>query len=151
MQQLPGSLRVEKLDGRCVNMTTSSRWVRLGLVPDPRGELVFAEVGTHVPFPIARIFIVRGIGRGVERGRHAHRRTSEIVFCVEGEVLVHLDDGVHQEEFILDSPANGVVVDPMVWISYKGIARSSILTVLASRPFDEADYIRNRDTFLKAV
>lgn len=134
-----------------MNMSISSRRVDLGQALDPKGELVFAEVGTHVPFTIARFFVVRGIGKGVERGGHAHRRTSELLICVEGELLIILNDGLQQEEFILNSPTNGIYVDPMVWISYRGLAVSSILTVLASTPFDETDYIRDCDTFRKVI
>jgi hypothetical protein len=40
---------------------------------------------------------------------------------------------------------------PMVWRVIDDFSSGAVCLVLASTPFDEADYIRDHATFLKAV
>ncbi|HET7697878.1 MAG TPA: WxcM-like domain-containing protein [Vicinamibacterales bacterium] len=120
---------------------------RLVLVDDLRGSLSAAEVGTHVPFPPARYFIVFDVPGKDVRGEHAHRRCQQFLVCVRGSVNVVVDDGVHSEEIVLAEPNLGLYLPPMVWaIQYKYSA-DALLLVLASDPYDPDDYIRDYDAF----
>jgi len=59
------------------------------------------------------------------------------------------DDGLHREQFLLDSPEKAVYIPPMVWaLQYKHSA-DAVLLVLASDYYDPDDYIRDYAEFLK--
>ena len=120
-------------------------WMVLDFRVDDRGELIVAETGRHVPFSIERVFVVRGIRAGVRRGGHAHRTTSELIFCTEGSVLLSLEHHDRNESILLDSAKKAVVIKPKTWITFKGLAKESSCTVLASTRYAEDDYIRRRE------
>jgi hypothetical protein len=62
-----------------------------------------------------------------------------------------MDDGIRNEEIILDRPEIGVLVPPMVWTEVSGIRADSVLLVLASHVYDSADYIRDYAVFLQII
>ena len=71
--------------------------------------------------------------------------------CVTGACAVVVDDGEHRLEVALDRPNRGVYVPPMVWATQYKYTRDAVLLVLASHPYDAADYIRNYEEFLAAL
>jgi hypothetical protein len=61
------------------------------------------------------------------------------------------DDGATRQEFVLDSPALGLHLPPLVWgIQYK-YTPDALLAVFASDHYDPDDYIRDYDAFLREV
>jgi len=127
------------------------RAIELPVVPDRQGDLAFAEGESHVPFPIARVFYVYGVPAEAARGGHAHRTLEQAVFCLAGTMEIVVDDGERQRRFELDDPRRGVYLPPMVWHDIGGFRAGTVYFALASAEFDEADYIRDRAEFLRAV
>lgn len=62
-----------------------------------------------------------------------------------------LDDGKTQETVRLDSPSRGVWIGPGIWHVMKNFTPDCVLLVFADAHYDEADYIRDYDEFLKQV
>lgn len=60
-----------------------------------------------------------------------------------------LDNGNERVETWLDSPTNGLLIDGLVWREMHDFSEDCILLVLASEHYDESDYIRDYDEFLK--
>ena len=115
---------------------------------DMRGKLSVGEVPADVPFTPQRFFLVHGVPSGETRGAHAHRACEQFLVCIAGACSVVVDDGTHRAEVRLDSPGLGLYLPHMVWgIQYKYTA-DAVLLVLASLPYDSADYIRDYDTWL---
>jgi len=122
---------------------------RLPLVDDLRGSLTFGEIERHVPFAVKRYFAVFGVTSEEVRGEHAHRSLHQFLTCVHGSCRLVADDGLHREQFLLDSPEKAVYIPPMVWaLQYKHSA-DAVLLVLASDYYDPDDYIRDYAEFLK--
>lgn len=115
---------------------------------DPRGSLVAIEGGSDIPFEIARVYYLFGIGSGAERGFHAHRALDQWAVCVAGSCLVTVDDGRERQDIRLHSPDLGLRIGPMVWHEMRDFSPDCVLMVLAAAPFDEADYIRDYQQFL---
>jgi len=130
------------------------RGVRLHVmreVRDARGDLCAAEVGRDVPFPVRRSFLVYNVPSAETRGEHAHHRCAQFLMAVRGSLRVAVDDGVAREEFSLHQPNLGLVLPPMVWAAQYRYSADAVLLVLASDPYDPADYIRDYAEFLRAV
>jgi UDP-2-acetamido-3-amino-2,3-dideoxy-glucuronate N-acetyltransferase len=124
---------------------------RLGRARDLRGSLSAAEFGDDLPFTPRRLFMVYDVPDERVRGEHAHRVCHQFLICAAGSVSVVVDDGTHTAEVELDSPDVGLHIPPMVWgIQYK-FSAEAILLVLASHPYDPADYIRDYDEFRALV
>ncbi len=121
---------------------------RLPLVDDVRGLLSFGEIRQHIPFEIRRYFLVFGVSSRHVRGEHAHRNLHQFLICVHGRCSVVADDGINRQEFLLDSPAVGIHIPPMVWAVQYKYSPDAVLLVLASDFYNAADYIRDYAEFL---
>ncbi|MGA9315632.1 MAG: WxcM-like domain-containing protein [Solirubrobacteraceae bacterium] len=115
---------------------------------DLRGSLVSAEVGDHIPFEPLRYFTVMAVPSKDIRGAHAHRLCEQFLVCQVGQVAVVVDDGEVREEVLLDDPGMGLYLPPLVWGIQYHYTPDALLLVLASRPYEPEDYIRDYDEFL---
>lgn len=120
-------------------------------VADARGRLLIGELDRHVPFVVRRFFIATDIPQGVARGGHAHRTIEQFAVCLRGSVTMILDDGTNREAIGLSSPGSGIYIPAMVWDEQQRFSADALLLVLASKEYDEADYVRNYDDFRRLV
>lgn len=86
---------------------------------------------------------------GVRRGYHAHKNLKQILFCVHGSCKVLLDDGLIKETVLLDKPYEGLYIENDIWREMFDFSEDAVLMVLASEHYNELDYIRDYDEFLK--
>jgi len=121
---------------------------RLPGAKDLRGSLSFGEVDRQVPFEVKRYFLVFDVTSEHIRGEHAHRTLHQFLVCVAGRCNVVIDDGTSRHEVVLDSPAKGLYIPPMVWATEYKFTRDAVLLVLASEHYDAEDYIRDYEDFL---
>ena len=118
---------------------------------DDRGQLVALEESKEVPFKIKRVYYMYDTGEGVRRGFHAHKCLEQILICVHGSCKILLDNGTEKEIVPLDKPYEGLYVSNDMWREMYDFSPDAVLMVLASELYDEADYIRDYDTFLEYV
>lgn len=116
---------------------------------DGRGGLCVAELGGALPFPVRRAYWLHSTARGARRGFHAHRQLRQLCVCLSGSVTFRLDDGSGESVVSLDSPSRGLLLGPGVWREMGDFAPGAVLLVLADAEYDEADYIREREAFLR--
>lgn len=121
--------------------------VRHRAIADARGALVALEAGREVPFGIARAYWVYGVDPASPRGFHAHRALHQWAVCVAGSCRMRLSDGHEWREAVLDSPDLALHIGPMIWHEMHDFAPGTVLLVLASAAYDEADYIRDFSAF----
>jgi dTDP-4-dehydrorhamnose 3,5-epimerase-like enzyme len=127
------------------------QWVKFPALGDDRGSLVALEGNRSVPFDIKRVYYIFRTQSGVARGFHAHKALKQVAACVTGKCKMLLDNGTEKTEVWLDSPTKGVVIEPMVWHEMHDFSPDCVLLVLASEHYDESDYIRDYEGFIKAV
>ncbi len=118
---------------------------------DNRGQLVSLEEYTDIPFEIKRVYYMYDTIEGVVRGHHAHKNLQQILFCVHGSCKVLLDNGKEKKIVPLEKPYEGLYVANNMWREMYDFSPDAVLMVLASEPYNEADYIRDYDEFLKFV
>lgn len=118
---------------------------------DNRGTLIALEQNKNIPFEIKRVYYMFDTKPGVRRGYHAHKCLKQILICVHGECKILLDNGHEQEIVHLDRPNKGLIVESNMWREMFDFSEDAVLMVLASELYDEDDYIRNYDNFLKYV
>jgi UDP-2-acetamido-3-amino-2,3-dideoxy-glucuronate N-acetyltransferase len=121
--------------------------VDLAQAIDMRGNLNAAEVHKHISFAPQRVFTVSGVTSEKVRGEHAHRECEQFLMCVSGSVNAIVDDGIQREEYVLDKPNLGLYMPSMIWGTQYKYSPGAVLLVLASLPYDPADYIRDYSTF----
>lgn len=121
-------------------------------ITDPRGNLTFIEGGgRHVPFDIKRVYYLYDVPGGAERGGHGHKALHQLIIAMSGSFDVVLDDGNEKKRFHLNRSYYGLYVCPMIWRELDNFSSGSVCMVLASNLYDEEDYYRDYDSFIKAV
>lgn len=124
------------------------RWVELPKRTDQRGTLTI--VGhDDIPFSVARLFYVRNVPAGLERGGHAHRVTEQFLIAISGAFSLDLTDGKRTRSFRLEDPDRGIYVPPMIWDRLYDFTPDGLCLVLASTQYAEADYIRRWEDFAR--
>lgn len=116
-----------------------------------KGQLSFFEAGVDIPFQIKRIYYTYDVPAGEQRGGHAHHNLHQLLICSSGKIEIVLFDGFEEKRCILDDPSKGLYVPNMTWHDMIWLEEGSVLMVAASDYYDEADYIRDYDTFLEVA
>jgi len=119
---------------------------------DERGQLVALEEFKDIPFRIKRVYYMYDTLEGVVRGFHAHKSLEQILICIHGSCKIRLDNGRGEKKVIpLEKPYEGLYVSNDMWREMFDFSPDAVLMVLASELYDEADYIRDYDEFLKYI
>jgi UDP-2-acetamido-3-amino-2,3-dideoxy-glucuronate N-acetyltransferase len=118
---------------------------------DKRGDLVSVDFEKQLPFLPKRFFSTFNVPNSVVRGSHAHYECEQVLVALKGQVLVSLTNGSDTEEILLSSPSIGLFLPSMVWGTQESLDSSSVLGVFASHAYDDADYIKNYDQYLREV
>lgn len=134
-------------NGTRIAKTNLSYTIEIPKVTD-EAYLAFAEGKKHVPFDIKRIYYIYETNDNAIRGRHAHHKTKQVLFCLKGKIKIILDNGNQREEIVLDKPNKGIFLDKMMWHEMADFKKESVLLVLASKYYAEEDYIRDYNSFL---
>ena len=115
-------------------------------------SLSFGEVNVHIPFEIKRFYYIYDFCKtGITRGGHAHKSLEQVLFCLTGKFLLRLDDGETKQDVELLEPKNGIFVGPSLWHDMVEISPGTVIMAVASDLFDESDYIRDYQQFLRYI
>lgn len=125
--------------------------IDLGKINFAEGNLTVIENNSAFPFDVKRIFYLYDIAGGESRGAHAHKACHQFLIAASGSFEVSLDDGKFKRQVFLNRPDLGLHILPGVWASEVNFSSGSICLVLASHKYDEADYIRDYETFLEVI
>lgn len=118
---------------------------------DYRGSLVALEEMKDVPFEVKRVYYAFDTKPGVVRGNHAHKSLEQLMVCVKGSLKLTLDDGTDRQSIVLDNPYEGVYIANNMWREMSDFSDDCVMMVFASKFYDENDYIRDYDEFLRFV
>ena len=125
--------------------------IDLPKISDPRGNLSFIEGGQHIPFEIKRVYYLYDVPGGSDRGSHAHKSLHQFIVAMSGSFDVVLNDGNQKRRFHLNRSYYGLYMCPMMWRDLDNFSSGAVCMVLASSHYDQADYIRDYQEFLKMI
>ena len=118
---------------------------------DERGKLISLESNRSVPFEIKRVYWIYDTLPNEERGFHAHKNMEQIIVAMDGACEFVLDDGKSRESVWLNRPDLGLYIGKNMWREMRNFSYGCKLMVLASDYYNEEEYIRNYNQFLKVV
>lgn len=116
---------------------------------DSRGNLSFIEQNNHVPFEIKRTYWVYDVPGGEERWGRAFYKSEEFIISLSGSFDVVLDDGIEKKTFTLNRSYYGLYIPSGIWRVLDNFSTNSVALVISSTMYDEKDYIRRYDEFIK--
>jgi hypothetical protein len=127
-----------------------SRLHRLPHFDDPRGSIVVNQAPDNLPFIPTRLFQVFDVPPGELRGDHAHRRCHQLVMALTGSVLVIAEDVHGRYRVELDAPDLALHIPPLTWAIQLEFSPEARILVLASEPYDRAEYLDDYEEFSAA-
>lgn len=119
-------------------------------IGDPTlGYISVAEFENRIPFEIKRAFWAYFTPDSVIRGKHAHHQTEMVLIAVAGKIEITTEmHNKKPEVFVLENPNEGLYLPKLCWHTMK-YSHNSVQLVLASSFYNESDYIRDYNEFLK--
>ena len=132
-----------------VNRVFDCSLLELPKIENRLGNITPIENSKEIPFDIKRIFYLYDIPGGKDRGAHAHKKCHQLLIAASGSFEVQLDDGNVKKTVLLNQPYIGLHIPPGIWASEVNFSSGAICLVLASHEYDESDYIRDYEEFLK--
>lgn len=125
--------------------------IYLEKIGDRKGSVTPVSNNQEIPFEIKRVFYLYDIPGGESRGAHAHKECHQFLVAASGSFEVLLDDSITKRQVLLNRPDLGLHIPPGIWASELNFSSGSICLVLASHEFNEQDYLRNYDDYLKYI
>ena len=124
-------------------------FIKLPKYLDERGNLSVIEECKDIPFKIERSYWIYDVPGGEHRGGHAYQENQEFIVAMSGSFDVILDDGHEKQTFHLNRSYYGLFVPKGMWREMENFSTNSLALVLSSTKYDENDYIRDYEEFLK--
>jgi dTDP-4-dehydrorhamnose 3,5-epimerase-like enzyme len=123
--------------------------INLPKIEDQRGNLSFLESNSHIPFTIKRTYWIYDVAGGQTRGGHAFKKQKEFIIALSGSLDIEISDGITEKIFSLNRSYFGLYIPEGYWRQMKNFSTNSLAIVLASTYFNEDDYIRDYNSYLK--
>lgn len=114
------------------------------------GNIAVVE-NSVVPFDIKRVYYLYDIPSSAQRGGHSHKKLQQVLIAISGSFDVVLNDGKIQKVVTLNKPDKGLLIEINIWRELQNFSSGAVCLVLASTVYEEADYIRNYEEFLKST
>lgn len=134
-----------------MNLHEKYQLLQFAELGDDRGNLVVVEGNIDIPFEIKRVFYIYDSDSDVIRGKHANRKTEFVLINISGTSKVKIDDGNETTIVELNRPRIGLYLSKNLWKEMFDFSENSLLLVLASEHYDDTEYIRDYDEFLKEI
>ena len=127
----------------------SAQIIELPKILDKRGNLSIIEEFKNIPFKIERTYWIYDVPGGESRGGHAYRENEEFIVALSGSFDMVLDDGNNKKIFSLNRSYYGLYVPKGLWREMNNFSTNSLALILSSTVYEEKDYIRDYNEFLK--
>ncbi|WP_431244622.1 sugar 3,4-ketoisomerase [Flavobacterium sp. P21] len=123
--------------------------LKIPVVEDLSGNLAFIQNGV-LPFEFKRVYYLFDVPSTAFRGGHSHIEQHEVLIALSGSFEVIVNDGKDKKSYLLNKPNIGLHLPKGIWRELENFSSGSVCLVLASDVFEETDYIRDYETFLKS-
>ncbi|MDR6733861.1 FdtA/QdtA family cupin domain-containing protein [Sphingobacterium sp. 2149] len=127
----------------------SIRIIDLPQVLDKRGNLSFFENCDQIPFEIKRTYWIYDVPGGETRGSHAFKEQQEFIVALSGSFDICIHDGNKECRYAMNRSYYGLYIPRMMWRKIDNFSTNSLALIVSDRQFDDTDYIRDFEEFLK--
>jgi hypothetical protein len=123
--------------------------IHLPRIHNRAGNITPVTNFTNIPFAIKRVYYLYDIPGGESRGAHGHKSLEQLIIAASGSFDITIDDGKNKKTVQLSRPYVGLHLKPGLWRDISNFSSGAICLVLASEHYNEKDYIRDYQEFLR--
>jgi hypothetical protein len=123
--------------------------IQLPKIQNRAGNITPIHNNIETPFSTQRVYYLYDVPGGESRGAHAHRNLEQLIIAASGSFDITIDDGRDKKTVQLNRPYVGFYLKPGMWRELSNFSSGAICLVLASAPYEAADYIRDYTEFLE--
>jgi UDP-2-acetamido-3-amino-2,3-dideoxy-glucuronate N-acetyltransferase len=116
---------------------------------DERGSLMPFDLENQALIPYKRIFCTADLIQGEMRGSHAHKKQTQLLFVIQGEFKITFENKNEKGEVVLNNMSAGIEIPPITWSTQTPTQKHSVLLVFSSDRYEEVEYIRDYNEFIK--
>lgn len=132
--------------------TNKPQLIHLPKIQDVRGNLTFIQHPDQLPFEIKRVFWIYDVPGGETRGGHALKSQHELIVSLSGSFDVVITYPDHStERFTLNRSYFGLYIPSSHWRHMENFSTNSVSLHLCDGFFDEDEYMRDIETYLKPM
>ncbi len=126
--------------------------IKISTFKSSQGNLSIIDKKNNIPFEVKRIFYIYNIPQNTQRGGHAHKSLEQFIWVINGQLeIITFSKNDVKKKFVLDSPNIGLYIPELTWSYQLTKSFNTIYCVAASDYYDENEYIRDWEDFIKEV
>ena len=110
-----------------------------------KSDIIILNNLKEISFKVKRFFYINTDIKE-ERGRHAHKKCNQIIFCLKGKIKITLDNGKKKKLIFTVKKGLGIKIPNKIW-SEQIYEKNSSAIILCDQIYKENDYIRNYDEY----
>ena len=126
---------------------TDCRLLSFQKIESEAGSLSVLNGEEHLPFVPQRVYYIYDLPAGAQRGGHAHKSLDQVLIPINGSFEVKIYDGQKHNTILLNNPNTGLHIKAGIWRELSNFSEGAICLTLASKKYDESDYIREQKLF----
>lgn len=135
----------EKID--FIGSTVDSCTIRTESAQDAGGSGIWLR---SIRCSSPRIYYLFDVPECAERGGHAHMRLYQQLVIAAGSCELYINDGVRSRHTVMTPQSGTIEIVPGIWRELKGFKEGTVVFVIASEKYDEADYFRDYTEYVTA-
>ncbi|MDW5288839.1 FdtA/QdtA family cupin domain-containing protein [Formosa sp. PL04] len=120
--------------------------IEIPKIKEARGNIAVIEKDC-IPFEIKRVYYLYDVPSDASRGGHAHKTLYQFLVPLSGSFEIRVKDGKNERLITMNKPDIGLLIVPGIWREIENFSSGSVCLVLASKEFDEEDYIREFEDY----
>ena len=125
-----------------------NHYLELKKFSDPETATLASLEFSSLPFAPKRIYWIQDFTPQAVRGNHSHKELTQIFIMLSGQLTLEVFKGTKSNKYEISRLTPPLIVPPGTWRIMSNASADALLFVIADRPYEEKDYIRDWNEYL---
>ena len=117
-------------------------------ISDPETASLSSLEFSSLPFAPKRVYWIQDFTPQAVRGNHSHKELTQIFIMLSGQLTLEIFKGTKSNKYEISRLSPPLIVPPGTWRIMSNASADALLFVIADRPYEEKDYIRDWNEYL---
>jgi len=125
-----------------------NHYLGIKTISDPQTASLSSLEFSSLPFDPKRVYWIQDFTPQAVRGNHSHKELTQIFIMLSGQLNLEIFEGTKSSKYKISRSSPPLIVPPGTWRIMSEASEDALLFVIADRPYEEMDYIRDLDEYL---